>query len=107
MCVEFIEVLPYITVLTVFIHLFKHLISFLQILLPFTRDTEVLKHFSHNSASPPKSYIRGKLGDENFAVLYPPNGVIPFHGFAMYGRYGVFNFWISDSTFECSAHLPV
>ncbi|WAQ99539.1 TBC19-like protein [Mya arenaria] len=31
-----------------------------------------------------QSYIRGKLGDENFAVVYPPNGVIPFHGFAMY-----------------------
>ncbi|XP_052795180.1 TBC1 domain family member 19-like isoform X2 [Mya arenaria] len=55
-----------------------------QILLPFTRDTDVLKHFGKNSASPPKSYIRGKLGDENFAVVYPPNGVIPFHGFAMY-----------------------
>ncbi|KAH3840801.1 TBC1 domain family member 19-like [Dreissena polymorpha] len=55
-----------------------------QILLPFTRDTEVLSHFARNSASPPKSYIRGKLGDENFSVVYPPNGVIPFHGFAMY-----------------------
>lgn len=55
-----------------------------QILLPFTRDTVVLKHFSQNSASPPKSYIRGKLGMEEYAVIYPPNGVIPFHGFAMY-----------------------
>lgn len=55
-----------------------------QILLPFTRDTDVLKHFDRNSASPPKSYIRGKLGVEEFAVVYPPNGVIPFHGFAMY-----------------------
>lgn len=55
-----------------------------QILLPFTRDTEMLKHFSRNSASPPKSYIRGKLGVEDYAVVYPPNGVIPFHGFAMY-----------------------
>lgn len=55
-----------------------------QILLPFTRDTDVLKHFSRNSASPPKSYIRGKLGVEEFSVIYPPNGVIPFHGFAMY-----------------------
>ena len=46
----------------------------------------ILKHFSHNSATPPKSYIRGKLGVEEFAVVYPPNGVIPFHGFAMYGE---------------------
>ena len=47
----------------------------------------VLKHFSQNSASPPRSYIRGKLGVEEFAVIYPPNGVIPFHGFAMYGKH--------------------
>ncbi|XP_025088277.1 TBC1 domain family member 19-like [Pomacea canaliculata] len=55
-----------------------------QVLLPFSRDTVVLKHFEHNSTTPPKSYIRGKLGVEEFAVVYPPNGVIPFHGFAMY-----------------------
>ncbi|CAG2235123.1 TBC1 domain family member 19 [Mytilus edulis] len=57
-----------------------------QVLLPFSRDTFVLNHFSQNSATPPKSYIRGKLGVEEFSVLYPPNGVIPFHGFAMYER---------------------
>lgn len=55
-----------------------------QILLPFSRDTYILRHFTYNSATPPKSYIRGKLGVEEFAVTYPPNGVIPFHGFAMY-----------------------
>ena len=46
----------------------------------------VLNHFSQSSATPAKSYIRGKLGVEAFAVTYPPNGVIPFHGFAMYGK---------------------
>lgn len=55
-----------------------------QVLLPFSRDTYVLNHFDYNSASPPKSYIRGRLGMDEFAVNYPPNGVIPFHGFAMY-----------------------
>lgn len=55
-----------------------------QVLLPFSRDTVVLQHFAENSATPPKSYIRGKLGVDEFAVFYPPNGVIPFHGFAMY-----------------------
>ncbi|XP_013412798.1 TBC1 domain family member 19-like isoform X2 [Lingula anatina] len=55
-----------------------------QVLFPFSRDTQVLDHFKHSSANPPKSYIRGKLGVEEFAVHYPPNGVIPFHGFAMY-----------------------
>lgn len=55
-----------------------------QVLLCFSRDTSVLEHFAYNSASPPKSYIRGKLGLEEYAVVYPPNGVIPFHGFSMY-----------------------
>ncbi|XP_064637266.1 TBC1 domain family member 19-like [Lineus longissimus] len=55
-----------------------------QILLPFARDTAVLEHFKSSSANPPKAFIRGKLGDEEFAVNYPPNGIIPFHGFAMY-----------------------
>ncbi|XP_006155004.1 TBC1 domain family member 19 isoform X4 [Tupaia chinensis] len=55
-----------------------------QVLLCFSRDTTVLGHFAYNSASPPKSYIRGKLGLEEYAVFYPPNGVIPFHGFSMY-----------------------
>ena len=62
-------------------------VAVFQVLLPFSRDTMVLKHFSHNSATPPKSYIRGKLGVDEFSVIYPPNGVIPFHGFAMYGVY--------------------
>ncbi|XP_039607194.1 TBC1 domain family member 19 [Polypterus senegalus] len=55
-----------------------------QVLLCFSRDTTVLEHFKYNSATPPKSYIRGNLGIEEFAVVYPPNGVIPFHGFSMY-----------------------
>ncbi|XP_074130706.1 TBC1 domain family member 19 isoform X4 [Sminthopsis crassicaudata] len=45
-----------------------------QVLLCFSRDTSVLGHFAYNSASPPKSYIRGKLGMEDYAVFYPPNG---------------------------------
>ncbi|XP_034019981.1 TBC1 domain family member 19 isoform X2 [Thalassophryne amazonica] len=55
-----------------------------QVLLCFSRDTTVLDHFKYNSASPPTSYIQGKVGLEEFAVVYPPNGVIPFHGFSMY-----------------------
>ncbi|XP_015281756.1 PREDICTED: TBC1 domain family member 19-like [Gekko japonicus] len=55
-----------------------------QVLLCFSRDTSVLQHFVYNSATPPKSYIRGRLGMEEYAVCYPPNGVIPFHGFSMY-----------------------
>ncbi|XP_036967614.1 TBC1 domain family member 19 [Acanthopagrus latus] len=55
-----------------------------QVLLCFSRDTAVLDHFKYNSATPPKSYIQGKVGEEECAVVYPPNGVIPFHGFSMY-----------------------
>ncbi|XP_028854678.1 TBC1 domain family member 19 isoform X2 [Denticeps clupeoides] len=55
-----------------------------QVLLCFSRDTTVLEHFSYNSATPPKSYIQGKAGEEDYVVVYPPNGVIPFHGFSMY-----------------------
>ena len=32
----------------------------LQALLVFSRDTSVLKHFEQSSATPPKSFIRGK-----------------------------------------------
>ena len=59
-------------------------------MLPFARDTMVLEHFNNSSASPPKSYLRGKLGVDEFMVNYPPNGVIPFHGFAMYGMFESF-----------------
>ncbi|XP_077597734.1 TBC1 domain family member 19 [Stigmatopora nigra] len=55
-----------------------------QVLLCFSRDAAILEHFKYNSATPPKSYIQGKEGDEDFAVFYPPNGLVPFHGFSMY-----------------------
>uniref|UniRef100_A0A8C0F8X8 TBC1 domain family member 19 n=2 Tax=Bubo bubo TaxID=30461 RepID=A0A8C0F8X8_BUBBB len=44
-----------------------------QVLLCFSRDTAVLEHFTYSSATPPRSYIRGKLGMEEYAVFYPPN----------------------------------
>uniref|UniRef100_A0A672J3P5 TBC1 domain family, member 19 n=1 Tax=Salarias fasciatus TaxID=181472 RepID=A0A672J3P5_SALFA len=55
-----------------------------QVMLCFSRDTVVLEHFKYNSATPPRSYIQGKAGDQECEVVYPPNGVIPFHGFSMY-----------------------
>ncbi|TWW63040.1 TBC1 domain family member 19, partial [Takifugu flavidus] len=55
-----------------------------QVLLCFSRDTTVLEHFAYNSATPPRSYVQGNAGDGKCAVFYPPNGVIPFHGFSMY-----------------------
>ncbi|KAJ8397705.1 hypothetical protein AAFF_G00433940 [Aldrovandia affinis] len=55
-----------------------------QVLLCFSRDTAVLEHFSYNSATPSKSHIHDKEGVEDHALVYPPNGVIPFHGFSLY-----------------------
>uniref|UniRef100_T1IJT5 Rab-GAP TBC domain-containing protein n=1 Tax=Strigamia maritima TaxID=126957 RepID=T1IJT5_STRMM len=54
----------------------------LQVMLLFSRDTAVLSHFTHTSASPPKALLRGKL--DEVSVVYPPSGIIPFHGFSMY-----------------------
>ncbi|GBN66970.1 TBC1 domain family member 19 [Araneus ventricosus] len=51
-----------------------------QILLVFSRDTSLISHFEISSANPPKAVVRGT----HMTVTYPPNGVIPFHGFSMY-----------------------
>nr|XP_011749729.1 TBC1 domain family member 19 isoform X2 [Macaca nemestrina]XP_045248153.1 TBC1 domain family member 19 isoform X2 [Macaca fascicularis] len=53
--------------------IFIYSFYYIEVLLCFSRDTSVLSHFAYNSASPPKSYIRGKLGLEEYAVFYPPN----------------------------------
>ncbi|KAK3873594.1 hypothetical protein Pcinc_021399 [Petrolisthes cinctipes] len=55
-----------------------------QVLLCFFRDTEVLSHFEHSSASPPLAVARGNTPTPDNLVAYPPCGVIPFHGFTMY-----------------------
>ncbi|THD20244.1 TBC1 domain family member 19 [Fasciola hepatica] len=51
-----------------------------QVLLPFTRDSTVLEHFQSSLASPPRA-IGKKINDSQ---VFPPSGVIPFHGFSMY-----------------------
>ena len=58
----------------------------LQVLLCFFRDTEVLRHFEHSSASPALAAPKGTAPSADTLVAYPPAGVIPFHGFAMYGE---------------------
>ncbi|XP_014787246.1 TBC1 domain family member 19 [Octopus bimaculoides] len=55
-----------------------------QVLLPFLRDTILLTCNNKTNGSLPKSYIRGKLGNSDLSVIFPPSGVIPFHGFSMY-----------------------
>ncbi|TGZ64998.1 hypothetical protein CRM22_006089 [Opisthorchis felineus] len=51
-----------------------------QVLLPFTRDATVREHFRTTTASPPK--VVDKQNSES--SVFPPSGVIPFHGFSMY-----------------------
>ncbi|XP_054718039.1 TBC1 domain family member 19-like [Uloborus diversus] len=51
-----------------------------QILLVFSRDSSVASHFEMSTANPFKAVLRGS----HTTVTYPPNGVIPFHGFSMY-----------------------
>lgn len=57
----------------------------LQTLLCFSRDTAVLEKFRGSCSNPARATIRGKTAStlEN-TVIYPPNGIIPFHGFAMF-----------------------
>lgn len=56
----------------------------LQTLLCFSRDTEILDKFQYSSSNPPKAILRGKHSGLENMVIYPPNGIVPFHGFAMY-----------------------
>ncbi|RTG83328.1 uncharacterized protein DC041_0012108 [Schistosoma bovis] len=51
-----------------------------KILLPFTRDQTVLSHFKTMLGSPPRIIIK----NSKETYIYPPSGVIPFHGFSMY-----------------------
>ncbi|XP_067950063.1 TBC1 domain family member 19-like [Watersipora subatra] len=54
-----------------------------MVLLPFSRDTHLLELTNVSINTPPKSFIRGKLGMPEYSVIYPPNGIIPFYGFSM------------------------
>ncbi|CAH0387463.1 unnamed protein product [Bemisia tabaci] len=55
-----------------------------QIMLCFYRDTDVLSIFHHICATPIRGVLRGKAPTTKNSVYYPPNGIIPFHGFTMY-----------------------
>ncbi|CAB4070167.1 TBC1 domain family member 19 [Lepeophtheirus salmonis] len=64
--------------------------TILQVLLCFSRDTEVLTKFQYRSTTPAKATLRSIGMSKNMngnphgnTVIYPPNGVIPFHGFAI------------------------
>ena len=59
---------------------------YVQVLLPFSRDTHLLELTKTSISTPAKSFIRGKLGMPEYSVIYPPSGIIPFYGFSMLGK---------------------
>lgn len=52
-------------------------------MLCFTRDTDVLSVFNNSTGHPILTPLKGRPSEE---VIYPPNGIVPFHGFTMYGE---------------------
>lgn len=57
-------------------------------MLCFTRDTDVLSVFNNSTSHPILTSLKGKPSME---AIYPPNGIIPFHGFTMYGKDNHYN----------------
>ncbi|XP_071452876.1 TBC1 domain family member 19 isoform X1 [Hetaerina americana] len=55
-----------------------------QVMLCFSRDTEILSVFYNSSSNPLHAILKGKQATAENTVIYPPSGVIPFHGFTMY-----------------------
>lgn len=52
-------------------------------MLCFTRDTEVLSVFNNSTSHP---IFMPLVGKPPARAIYPPSGVMPFHGFTMYGE---------------------
>ncbi|XP_023702175.1 TBC1 domain family member 19 isoform X1 [Cryptotermes secundus] len=55
-----------------------------QVMLCFSRDTEVLSVFNHSAGNPVHAVLKNKPATVENTVAFPPSGVIPFHGFTMY-----------------------
>ncbi|KAF4524524.1 hypothetical protein B566_EDAN002796 [Ephemera danica] len=55
-----------------------------QVMLCFTRDAEILSIFHQSSASPVTALLKGRATAIENTVVFPPSGIIPFHGFTMY-----------------------
>ncbi|KAF6200014.1 hypothetical protein GE061_006313 [Apolygus lucorum] len=55
-----------------------------QVMLCFSRDTAVLDVFQHSCATPIHGILKGKTPVLENTVIYPPNGITPYHGFTMY-----------------------
>ncbi|KAJ8919379.1 hypothetical protein NQ315_016472 [Exocentrus adspersus] len=54
-----------------------------QVMLCFSRDGEILKQLPTQPAFM-QVVVKGKQNQPESAMIFPPSGVIPFHGFTMY-----------------------
>jgi hypothetical protein len=61
-----------------------------QVLLCFSRDGDVLKDLSTQPGFM-QVVIKGKQSNTENTIIFPPSGVIPFHGFTMYGMLSHFH----------------
>nr|CAD7463680.1 unnamed protein product [Timema tahoe] len=53
-------------------------------MLCFSRDTEILSVFNHSASNPVHAILKNKSAIVENTVIFPPSGIIPFHGFTMY-----------------------
>lgn len=65
-----------------------------QVMLCFSRDIEVLQSLPEPSGCMLVT-LKGKQQTPENTMVYPPNGVIPFYGFTMYGKYRVYLFLLA------------
>lgn len=56
-----------------------------QVMLCFSRDSEVQSILKSVLGAPMSTTIKGKQLGVDCTINFPPSGVIPFHGFTMYG----------------------
>lgn len=63
--------------------------SLYQVLLCFNRDTFLLELFDRSNKKPMTALSKGTIKGQDVVVIYPPNGIVPFHGFAMYGKINI------------------
>lgn len=69
-----------------------------QVMLCFSRDCEVLAHLKGSVGNALTVTIKGKQTCADSVTVFPPSGIIPFHGFTMYGKdteMGII--WVSSS----------
>ncbi|KAM3968240.1 TBC1 domain family member 19 [Aphomia sociella] len=55
-----------------------------QVMLCFSRDCEVMQYLKGSIGNPLTVTIKGKQTSAESVTVFPPSGIIPFHGFTMY-----------------------